>query len=340
MSEQESRIIENLMDQIDALKTENKQLELEQNPIEIFDPHFHVWDITEGGPADGNILGPVEGNKCFHIGLYEAHLDKVPAGFKHVGGTFLEAASVCYVDTPGPEHQNNCLAEAEWVMADVAVKSTRTYAFCPSACLEDPDVAATLEKLAAMGPVRGIRQILNYEPSWPRNGKLGNLLDNAQFAKGYAILAKYNFSFDAQLNPPQFKQAAELFGANPSVPVVINHLGTPSLADLTEDGKKQQFWDGMAALAALPYVTIKISMLGYIDKKWNENTVVADAVHRIISLFGLERCIVASNHPSDLTDNGWTAYQNYEAFGALFSQYSLEQQRMLYGGNAKRIYRA
>jgi predicted TIM-barrel fold metal-dependent hydrolase len=335
----DSRVIQNLMDQIDELKSANRQLELEQNPIEIFDPHFHIWDISAGGVADGKILGPVEGNECFDISLYEAHLDKVPAGFKHVGGTFVEAASVCYVDTLGPEHQKNCLAEAEWVSAGVAASSTRTYVFSPSACLEDPNVAATLVALAANPKVRGIRQILNFEPSWPRNGKLGDLLNNAQFVKGYATLAKYNFSFDAQLNPPQFKQAAQLFGANPSVPVVINHLGTPSLAALTEDGPKQQFWEGMEALAALLHVSIKISMLGYIDKKWNENAVVAEAVHRIIGLFGVERCIVASNHPSDLTDNNWTAYQNYEAFSVLFARYSLEQQRMLYGGNARRIYR-
>ena len=80
-------------------------------------------------------------------------------------------------------------------------------------------------------------------------------------------------------------------------------------------------------------------MLGYIDKKWSDSDVVKDAVHRIISLFGIDRCIVASNHPSDLTDNNWTSYSNYEAFAKLFEKLSTEDQRKLFATNAKRIYR-
>jgi predicted TIM-barrel fold metal-dependent hydrolase len=37
----------------------------------------------------------------------------------------------------------------------------------------------------------------------PRNGKLGDLLDNAAWQAGYAELASVGFSFDLQLNPPQ-----------------------------------------------------------------------------------------------------------------------------------------
>ena len=45
-----------------------------------------------------------------------------------------------------------------------------------------------------------------------------------------------------------------------------------ALQDLTE--KAEQYFNGLRALAALPNVAIKISMLCYADKNWAENTIV------------------------------------------------------------------
>ena len=38
-----------------------------------------------------------------------------------------------------------------------------------------------------------------------------------------------------QLNAHQFKKGAAIAAANPGVPVIVNHLGTPTLKDLTDD---------------------------------------------------------------------------------------------------------
>ena len=34
-------------------------------PIEFFDPHFHVWDINKKGPHDGDILFEPHGDKLY-----------------------------------------------------------------------------------------------------------------------------------------------------------------------------------------------------------------------------------------------------------------------------------
>lgn len=106
---------------------------------------YQIWNTDDGGVHDAAILGenPIEGYPDYHIGRYEAHIDKVDGRFRHAGGVFLEAMSVCFVDTPAAEHQANCLAEAEWAAADIATKSHRQYVLVPTACLEDPDVATT-----------------------------------------------------------------------------------------------------------------------------------------------------------------------------------------------------
>ena len=66
--------------------------------------------------------------------------------------------------------------------------------FIPSASLEDPNIIEYLTELKNTYLVRGIRQIVNYEPSWPRNEMLGNLFDNGNFEKGFELLGLHNLS--------------------------------------------------------------------------------------------------------------------------------------------------
>ena len=64
-----------------------------------------------------------------------------------------------------------------------------------------------------------------------------------------------------------------------------------------------------------------------------------DAIYKCISMFGVERCMFASNFPVDKRD-GWPAVRLFAAFRRLAeARFSKEQQRMLFGGTARRIYR-
>ena len=140
--------------------------------------------------------------------------------------------------------------------------------------LETENTAELLGQLAAIDGIKGIRQIVNAKPDWPRNGKFeGDLLDNEAWQKGYAELVKVGFSFDLQLNPPQYLKAAAVITKTPEVPVIINHLGCPTLEDLTERG--DVYFAGMEAMAAASKdVYIKISMLCYITPEWDQNQLV------------------------------------------------------------------
>ena len=91
-------------------------------------------------------------------------------------------------------------------------------------------------------------------------------------------------------------------------------MGTPTLEDLTDPEKAKVYWDGLKALAdASENVYIKLSMLCYTDKAWDEKKVVTDAVHKVISIFGEDRCFFCSNYPPDLQD-GWSADKLFKAF--------------------------
>lgn len=160
---------------------------MEGAPIEVFDPHFHIWDIRKPeGYADPTTLFAPAGTD--HEGLYNAadlerDWESLPDGFVHTGGVFVEAISCCFKHKSAQELAPLCLKEAEWVQTELDKSpGKKEYYLVPTACLEDPDVGAVLAKLAQNPKVKGIRQTLNVAPDWPRTGDngLGELLDNSQ----------------------------------------------------------------------------------------------------------------------------------------------------------------
>ena len=332
-----------------------------RRPIVLFDPHFHVWDIREPeGYADTSTLFSPEGASV--AGVYDAadferDWASLPPSFVLSGGVFVEAVSCCFKTKSPQQLAPHCLKEAEWVQAALAKSpGKKEYFLVATACLEDPSVGDVLAQLAANKRVRGIRQVLNVSPDWPRNGAngLGELLDSQQWHEGYAKLAGVGFAFDLQLNPHQYQKGAALVKKHPDVPVIIDHLGTPTLADLQEPSSASgdvgaTYWRGMTALArAGPHVHLKISMLCYIDPKWDENALVRAAVARLLRIFGPDRCFFASNYPVDLLagQGAWTPDRLYPAFLTLARE-ALQASRLpcddatvraLFRDNARRAY--
>jgi predicted TIM-barrel fold metal-dependent hydrolase len=79
----------------------------------------------------------------------------------------------------------------------------------------------------------------------------------------------------------------------PRVPIVLNHAGFPW--DRSEEGLAA--WRrGMEAVARQPNVHVKVSEFGLKDSPWDYESnrrVVMEA----IAIFGIERCMFASNFP-------------------------------------------
>ena len=293
--------------------------------MKLWDPHFHIWKALTGAAGAGDDAG-------YALADYER--DVASDGFELIGGTFLEVTSARLVGVVGAPFAAACAAEAEWVSRRLA-ESPRPYVMAASAPLEYAGVGALLDKLAADDAVRGVRQILNHQPSWPRNEQLGNLLDDAGWRRGFGLCWRsVRCASICSSIPHQFAQAARVVAAHPRVPVVINHLGTPTLADLRAG---DTYWEGMRALADCAHTTIKLSMLSYIDPDWAANSLVTESVLRIIELFGTARCFFASNFPVD-KDSGWPADRLFGAFARLVSGMREAEQQRLFADNAMRFY--
>ena len=60
-------------------------------------------------------------------------------------------------------------------------------------------------------------------------------LENPAWCDGFEKLKDFQLIFDLQINPHQFKQAAKLSERNPEIPLVLGHLGSPTLQDLKDE---------------------------------------------------------------------------------------------------------
>ena len=61
--------------------------------MDFFDPHFHVWKPPL---HDGSILPKVRDQEVYSREDYEKEFENVGPQFRHVGGAFVEAMSVCF----------------------------------------------------------------------------------------------------------------------------------------------------------------------------------------------------------------------------------------------------
>jgi len=304
--------------------------------IDFWDPHFHIWDITENTKSshDFQQLFAPANKQIYSCYDYENDMQYKDHSFQHTGGAFIEAMSVCHIDSFGSKYENFCINETSWASNELK-KSPKQYVLISSAPLESPNLNKILSKLSNYPYVCGIRQILNHNPSWPRNSVIGDLLDNEKWKNGFSKLGNYNFSFELQLNPNQYHKALNIIKDYPDTKVIINHLGTPKLDDIQKS--KNLFWESMKKFSQYNNVFMKISMLSYIMKDWEDSEIINDAVNRIIEIFGINNCFFASNFPVE-RNFGWDINRLLDAFKNIASNYNIDEINKLFSVNAMSAY--
>ena len=105
--------------------------------------------------------------------------------------------------------------------------------------------------------------------------------------------------------------------------------------DRTPDGL-EAWRDALETVAAAPNVALKISGLGQADHSWpyaSNRRVVRDA----ITIFGVERCMFASNYPVDALCADYDTI--VDGFHRSVHDFAPEDQARLFHDNARRIYR-
>ena len=201
--------------------------------------------------------------------------------------------------------------------------------------LASPNVQETIEEHCAFPNVRGIRQCLNYHRDPVKTFiEHPHLMSDAQWQRGYALLKRFDLSFDLQLYYTQMAEALALAKKFSDTPMVLNHTGMP----VDRDADDIAAWRAnMKLLASAPNVFCKISGLGMGDWKWTTDS-IRPFVLAAIDAFGTERCMFASNFP---VDKLFSSYDDvFNAFKAITLDFSDAERRALFHDNAERIYRS
>src|SRR5262249_27041747 len=140
-------------------------------------------------------------------------------------------------------------------------------------------------------------------------------------------------SFDLQLYPSQMADAARLAARHPDTTIILNHAGMP----VDRDQNALSLWrEGMRSLASQPNVQVKISGLGMVDWSWTEES-IRPFVLDTIEIFGVDRCMFASNFPVDKLYSSFNTL--YRAFRSIVSDFSPGERQKLFSDNALAIYR-
>ncbi len=184
--------------------------------------------------------------------------------------------------------------------------------------------------------VRGIRSKPVTAPSPDQvarvQGVSGSMQDD-KWLSGFSLLEKYHLSWDLRVPFWHLEEAAEVAKAFPDTRIVLNHMGFPW--DRSENGLA--IWrKGMQALADCPNVLVKVSELGLKDRPWTvecNRSVVLETTE----LFGMDRCMFASNFPVAGLKISYDQLVNNLA--EILDGYSSSQREAFFWRNAKAFYR-
>lgn len=288
----------------------------------IIDPHIHLYRYhPERYPWLG---GP---------GLQALQRDWSAADYRGaIGALPITAAVVIEAVATNP------VAEVAAIVAAAGDSAVLGQAIIAHAALDAPDLADRLDQLAAAGPVVGIRDIVSHHPNRPSVARAPDLMDRPGFLNGLSTLAARDWLFELMVLPHQLAQAAALLVRAPAhLRVVVNHAGSPEARDAYGFA---QWRAGMAALAQLPNVYVKLSALHCLEPRfglpdWTVDDLNA-VVHPLLQAFGVDRCAFASDWPvHDRTVPLMGAFGDYLA---LTDGLSSAEQHALFFGTAAGLY--
>ena len=293
----------------------------------VIDPHHHLWDLEHNQypwlqtrPLAPRLEGDIEPiAKSYHIGNYLADVRNQNV----VKSVHVE----CGWDPADP------VGETAWLQS-VANQHGFPHGIVARAELDAPHIEKILAGHAQYKNVRGIRHIVCWHRD-PVKSYVSRpyLLTDRQWLHGFGLLHKFGFSFDLQLYPSQMVDGAVLAVSHPETLIILDHAGMP--VDRDEQGI--QIWRrGLQQLAAAPNVVSKISGLGAFDWHWNADS-IRPFVLETIEIFGVSRCMFASNFPVDKLYSDFDSL--YAAFHSITDSFSAAEKRMLFHDNAMRYYR-
>jgi predicted TIM-barrel fold metal-dependent hydrolase len=297
--------------------------------IAIVDAHHHLWDLDHPVLKYPSLQGPP--NKEFFLGDNSLiRKTFLPEDYRRDSARHNVVATVHVEAECDRAFQ---VQESEWVM-EMNAQHGFPNAIVGHAWLDRPNTEEILARQAAIPLVRGIRSkpVVAGSPDAMSPGAPGTMQD-PKWLEGFTLFEKYDLSWDLRVPTWHLEEAAEVARAFPGTRINLNHTGFPW--DRSASGL--DMWRrGMHALAACPNVVTKISCLCLLDGPWltDENRPI---VLETIDMFGVDRCMFASNYPVDRLRASYDLI--YDSFKEIVADFPREDQEKMFSKNASQFYR-
>lgn len=293
--------------------------------MQVVDPHIHLWDLkTHHYPWLANpqtsFIGDARDLKHDYL-LADLLRDAED----------IEVLKLVHVDAN--HDPADPVEETRWLQS-IADKDGMPNGIVAGADLSADNAAQVLEAHAAFANTRGIRQILNVHDNKLYDYVGRHYMREPQWRKHFALLKRFDMSFDLQLYPSQMEEAAQLAREYADTQFIVNHAGM--FVDRNSTHGYRAWREGMHMLAACPNVAVKVSGFAMFDHDWTIES-LRPYVHETIDTFGIDRAMFASNFPVDRLFGTYTALWN--AYAQIVGDASESEKQALFVRNAERIYR-
>jgi L-fuconolactonase len=274
----------------------------------IVDAHAHVWD-------PGTLRYPwLAGHPLLSRAWLPADLDD--AAGRVSGWVFVEADA----------HIEDARTEVEWV---AALEWPGLAGIVAHVDLADPALGQALDGFTANPLVRGVRATLQNRPA--------DHLRESAVARGLAAVAASGLVFDACVRADQLDELASALERVPDLPVVIDHLGKPPIAQGVHSEAGAAWELAWRRLAGLPAVQVKCS--GFAAEVADHDLLrarVPEFLAVTAGLFGSRRCMFGSDWPVSGADAG--GLSTAEAIDIVGAAFAPHEHGAVFGGTARGFY--
>jgi predicted TIM-barrel fold metal-dependent hydrolase len=295
--------------------------------LPIVDAHHHFWDIERNYHpwlCDEPMIP-------FRYGDYSSiRKPFMPEDYFSVSRDFNVIGNVT---VEGEWDPRDPIGETRWIH-EIAEEYGKPNAHVAQIWLDDDKAPETTADQAAFPLVRSVRHKphATKRPSHGSKPEPGGMSDPA-YMRGYAVLSQYDLSFDLQTPWWHLTEALALAEKYPEIPIILNHTGLPS--DRSPEGL-DEWREAMRVLAEFPGASVKISGLGLPGVPWrvdDNRPIILDT----IDIFGIDRCMFASNFPVDSVVADFNTIFN--GYFESVKDFGEADKRKLFAENAIRIYR-
>tara|TARA_B110000003_G_scaffold112198_1_gene114847 strand:+ start:125 stop:1033 length:909 start_codon:yes stop_codon:yes gene_type:complete len=298
--------------------------------IKIVDAHHHLWDLNNADTKYSWLM-VTEGEAFFgdYAAIRKSYLLE----------DYIEDAKnqniIKSVHVQAEHDDDKPVNETAWLQNLADTHSSKL----PSAIVAFADfsknnVSEILDAHQEYKNTRGIRQILSYNKDEPKySHATEDFMKDSSWVENFKHIRNRNLSFDIQIYKHQMEDAVNLANKYNDVLFILNHTGEPCY----QSKEYIESWEqNMTKLAKCENVVAKISGLGMFDPNWTIDS-TRIFVEKTIQIFGIERCMFASNFPVDKIFNSFDTYWN--SFKEITKNYSENDKQLLFSSNAEKYYR-